>query len=76
MLRASEVTMRRFLATLCICLFATCANAGSHNDPLVFGMTSDEAEQAIGAPLVYLSGPPGSERYLAQPAPPPAPLPP
>jgi len=57
--------MRRFLAMACVCWFA-CANTGTYNDQLVFGMTPEEVEQVIGAPLTYLSGRPGSERYLAQ----------
>ena len=57
--------MRRLIATACVCWFA-CATTGTYNDPLVFGMTPQEVEQVIGAPLVYLSGRAGSERYLAQ----------
>jgi len=56
--------MRRPLVAACICWLAGCAVTA--NDPLVFGMTPQEVEQAIGAPLTYLSGPPGSERFLVQ----------
>ena len=36
---------------------------------LVFGMTQDEASAALGVPLTYVSGRPGSEIYVAdQPA--------
>ena len=39
---------------------------GSSNDPLLFGMTRDEVARLVEAPLIYLSGPRGSERYLVQ----------
>jgi len=58
--------MRRRIVIACIWWFAGCAATGTYNDPLVFGMTQQEVEQVIGVPLVYLSGPPGSERFLAQ----------
>ena len=32
--------------------------------PLVFGMSPDEVTVALGAPLVYVDGPPGGEIYL------------
>ena len=38
----------------------------SYNDPLVFGMTRAEVERVVGAPLVYLSGARGSERFLVE----------
>ena len=38
----------------------------TYNDPLTFGMTKDEVVHLVEAPLVYLSGAPGSERYLVQ----------
>ena len=34
--------------------------------PLAFGMTPDEASAALGAPLVYVAGRPGSEVFVAQ----------
>src|SRR3954454_1306749 len=37
---------------------------GSYNDPLLFGMTREQVEGVFGAPLIYLSGPPASERYM------------
>jgi hypothetical protein len=41
----------------------------AYNDPLVFGMTRAQVERVVGAPLVYLSGARGSERFLvARPA--------
>ena len=39
---------------------------GSYNDPLLFGMTRDDVERVFGAPLIYLSGPRGSERYMVE----------
>ena len=46
---------------------ATAAQAGyrdAYNDPLVFGMTRAQVEQVVQAPLIYLSGARGSERFL------------
>lgn len=65
--------MRRLIVIACL-LFAPCTalagNAvhrdGSYNDPLVFGMTPDEVARVVDAPLVYLSGRRGSERYLVE----------
>ena len=37
----------------------------SNNTPLVSGMGVEEASQALGRPLSYVSGPPGNEVYLA-----------
>src|SRR5688572_16950284 len=34
--------------------------------PLAFGMTPNEASTALGAPLVYVAGRPGSEVFVAQ----------
>ena len=39
---------------------------GSYNDPLLFGMTYDEVAHRVDAPLIYLSGPRGSERYMVE----------
>lgn len=59
--------MWRFIVIACIVLMSACAaHAGSRNDPLVFGMTRDEVESVLQAPLIYLKGPPGSERYLVE----------
>jgi hypothetical protein len=35
--------------------------------PLTFGMTHDQAEEALGVPLTYVRGSRGSELYLALP---------
>lgn len=39
---------------------------GTYNDPLVFGMTPDDVARVVEAPLIYLSGRRGSERYLVE----------
>ena len=65
--------MRRLIVIACLVL-APCAalaggtgdRAGSYNDPLTFGMTPDEVARVVDAPLIYLSGRRGSERYLVQ----------
>jgi hypothetical protein len=59
--------MRRSIVTACIAL-ALCAPAAaqSYNDPLAFGMTPQQVEQTVNAPLIYLSGHRGSERYMIQ----------
>ena len=57
------------LALVAIPLAVSAAQAGSgafYNDPLVFGMSREDVEQVVQAPLIYLSGPRGSERYLIQ----------
>ena len=41
-------------------------NFGFYNDPLVFGMTKEQVVQVVQAPLIYLSGPRDSERFLVQ----------
>jgi len=59
--------MRRLILIACILIVsAGAARAGSRNDPLVFGMTKDEVESVLQSPLIYLKGPPGSERYMVQ----------
>jgi hypothetical protein len=63
--------MRRLFASLSVCWLAWCsapepyAAPRSNVLPLAFGMTPDEASAALGLPLVYHSGRPGSEVYLA-----------
>jgi hypothetical protein len=60
--------MRRALIIAILSLAGlAAAQAGykaAYNDPLVFGMTRAEVERVVGAPLVYLSGARGSERFL------------
>jgi hypothetical protein len=58
--------MRRYVVIACIWWMAACAAPPVDNDPLVFGMTKDEVEHVLGAPLIYLKGPRGSERYMVQ----------
>jgi hypothetical protein len=58
--------MRRYIVIACVWWIAACAAPGSRNDPLVFGMTRDEVESVLQSPLIYLKGPPGSERYMVQ----------
>ena len=36
----------------------------TNTTPLVFGMSVDDATTALGTPLVYVDGPPGSEIFL------------
>jgi hypothetical protein len=57
---------RTVFALASLLALAPAALAASTNDPLVFGMTPQEVEQTVQAPLVYLSGRPGSERFLVQ----------
>jgi hypothetical protein len=65
--------MRRLMVIACLVLSPCAAlagdaghRAGSYNDPLTFGMTPDEVARVVDAPLIYLSGPRGSERYLVE----------
>ncbi len=57
--------MRRVIVSLCVCWVAYCGATRSNTAPLAFGMTPDAAEVALGVPLLYHSGRPGSEIYLA-----------
>jgi hypothetical protein len=56
--------MKRVVASLWVCFAAYCG-AQTNTAPLAFGMTPDQASAALGVPLVYYSGPPGSEIFLA-----------
>jgi hypothetical protein len=65
--------MQRFLFIASVWLLGACAaHAGparyphTYNDTLTFGMTKDEVATLVEAPLIYLSGARGSERYLVQ----------
>jgi hypothetical protein len=75
MLCASEdQLMRRSLAIASVFWLAACAQASAgawftkpvDNDPFEFGMTKHEVERVADAPLIYLSGRRGSERYLIE----------
>lgn len=64
-------TARRVVAALAFGTLAAAAPAragsdGFTNDPLVFGMTPDQVERVVQAPLVYLSGRRGSERFIVE----------
>ena len=59
-------TMHRVLLLAAALLAAAPAQAGSYNDPFAFGMTREDVEHVVQAPLIYLSGSRGSERYLIQ----------
>ena len=60
-----------FIASVSL-LATSAAQAGparypqTYNDPFTFGMTMDEVARLVEAPLIYLSGARGSERYLVQ----------
>jgi hypothetical protein len=59
--------MRRIIIAIAWLVGATTAQAGyrdAYNDPLMFGMTRTQVEQVVQAPLIYLSGARGSERFL------------
>lgn len=63
--------MRRLIFIACLFLAPGVGLAGQHraptyNDPLAFGMTPEEASRVVDAPLIYLSGSRGSERYLVE----------
>src|SRR5438045_146064 len=73
MLAQRKRPMRRLLAIALMSWLGACvAQAGqakypqTYNDPLVFGMTREDVARLIDAPLVYLSGARGSERYLVE----------
>ena len=57
--------MRRVVASLCVCWLAYCGAPRSNVLPLVFGMTPEQAEQALGVPLAYHSGRSGSKIFIA-----------
>ena len=55
--------MKRVVASLFMCWAAYCGYE-SNVAPLAFGMTPQEASLAIGLPLIYHSGRPGSEIFV------------
>jgi hypothetical protein len=65
-----DCSLRRLFFTGCLLWLglasAQAGHVGTYNDPLVFGMTPDEVVRVVEAPLIYLSGPRGSERYLVE----------
>jgi hypothetical protein len=56
---------RQAIASLCVCWLAWCGAPRANTVPLAFGMTPDEASAALGLPLTYHSGRPGSEIFIA-----------
>jgi hypothetical protein len=64
--------MRLLVIATCALLVSGAAQAAgaqrlsSYNDPLRFGMSVDEVARIVESPLIYLSGPRGSERYLVE----------
>jgi hypothetical protein len=54
------------IATLAASAAAHAGYRDAYNDPLVFGMTRAQVERVVDAPLVYLSGARGSERFLVE----------
>jgi hypothetical protein len=65
--------MRLMLAAALIAAGAIGAHAGETiigpwtGTPLTFGMTPDEAAQALGVPLNHVGGRPGNELFVALP---------
>ena len=49
--------MKRIVASLWVCWAAYCGTQ-SNTIPLAFGMTPDQAQAALGVPLVYRDGRP------------------
>ena len=60
--------MRRAVASLCVCWLAYCGAPRSNTLPLVFGMTPEQTELALGVPLAYHSGRGGSKIYAVDSA--------
>ena len=61
--------MRRLIALTVMCWFGACTAWEPLTAPLTFGMTKDEVESVLGAPLTHVGGRRGNEIYLAvQPA--------
>jgi hypothetical protein len=58
-------TPKSIAAAIGLCWAAYCGPYDSNAWPLAFGMTPQQASTALGLPLTYLSGPRGSEIYVA-----------
>jgi hypothetical protein len=56
--------MRRAIVTFSLCWLAWCGAPHSNTLPLSFGMTPTQASQALGVPLVHLSGRRGGSEIL------------
>jgi hypothetical protein len=59
-----RATVRRAVVTFSLCWFAWCGAPHSNTLPLAFGMTPTEASNALGVPLMHLSGRPGGSEIL------------
>ncbi len=57
---------RLALVLSCVALLCVTKAKASNIFPLEFGMTPDEVAAALGAPLVYVKGRPGSEIFAAE----------
>jgi hypothetical protein len=57
--------MRRQFALLCTCWLAYCGAPRTNTLPLQYGMTPQQAEAALGEPLIYHSGRGGSKIFIA-----------
>jgi hypothetical protein len=60
-----EPLAKSTVAALVLCWAVNCGPYDSNTWPLAFGMTPQEAATALGMQLTYLSGPRGSEVYVA-----------
>jgi hypothetical protein len=60
-----EGRMRQFIAVVGVCWFSLCNANAPNTRPLAFGMTPEEASDALGLPLTYDSGRRGDEIYVA-----------
>jgi hypothetical protein len=56
--------MRRAIVTFSLCWIAWCGAPHSNTLPLAFGMTPTEASNALGVPLMHLSGRRGGSEIL------------
>jgi len=59
---------RLLIALVCLGWLTGGAAAGwtSNIAPLAFGMTPDDVARALGTPLVYVTGRPGAEVFVAE----------
>jgi hypothetical protein len=55
------------MVTMMVAALAPARAQLANNTPLTFGMTTDQASQALGVQLAYVRGRPGEEMYLALP---------
>jgi hypothetical protein len=58
-------TLTAWMALASAVLTPALAGTRPNGVPLLFGMTADEASQALGVPLNYVRGRPGDELLLA-----------